>query len=41
MLNLNKISQVLPAGLEDNGVEFYVHNNDIKCLHRGQTGYTI
>ena len=37
MLNLNKISQVLPAGLEDNGVEFYVHNNDIKCLHRGQT----
>ncbi|GAA0883250.1 LuxR family transcriptional regulator [Sphingobacterium siyangense subsp. cladoniae] len=37
MLNLNKISQVLPAGLEDNGVEFYVHNNDIKCLHKGKT----
>ncbi|MGJ1296527.1 helix-turn-helix domain-containing protein [Sphingobacterium spiritivorum] len=35
MINLSKISQIIPPGLEDNGVEFYVHNNTIKCLHNG------
>jgi len=35
MINLNKINQKLPPGLEDNGVEFYVFNNEIKCLHAG------
>lgn len=27
--------QHLPPGLEDNSVEFYFHNNEIKCLHNG------
>ncbi|HCU46189.1 MAG TPA: LuxR family transcriptional regulator [Sphingobacterium sp.] len=36
-MNISKIVQNLPAGLEDNGVEFYVFDNDIKCLHGGQT----
>jgi len=35
MVNLKNIVQILPPGLEDNGVEFYVHNNDIKCLSEG------
>lgn len=37
MMNLSKIKQSLPPGLEDNGVEFYVNQNDIKCLHSGNT----
>lgn len=35
MINLSKIKQHLPPGLEDDGVEFYVGGNDIKCLHKG------
>lgn len=35
MINLELIKQNLPPGLEDNGVEFYIHDNDIKCLHKG------
>lgn len=35
MINLKLIKQMLPPGLEDSGVEFYVHENDIKCLHGG------
>jgi len=34
-MNLTKIKQHLPPGLEDNSVEFYVHDNCIKCLHKG------
>lgn len=37
MVNLKKIKQNLPAGLIDNGVEFYVGHNDIECLHGGRT----
>src|SRR5690606_8186723 len=37
MILLNKIHQQLPGGLEDNGVEFYIHNNTLKCLHAGKT----
>lgn len=29
--------QKLPAGLEDAGVEFYVHKNQVKCLYNGRT----
>jgi|SRR5690606_18133926 len=36
MTKLNQIKQVIPPGLEDAGVEFYVHSNDIKCLHNGK-----
>ena len=36
MINLKFIAQSIPPGLEDNGVEFYVYNNDIKCLHDGK-----
>jgi len=36
-MDISKIKQSLPAGLEDKGVEFYVYNNDIKCLHAGKT----
>ncbi|MFD2741937.1 MULTISPECIES: response regulator transcription factor [Sphingobacterium] len=36
MINLTNIQQAIPPGLEDKGVEFYVHNNDIKCLHDGK-----
>lgn len=32
---LKNIKQHLPPGLEDNSVEFYVHENNIKCLHNG------
>lgn len=35
MIYLKAISQALPPGLEDESVEFYYHNNDIKCLHSG------
>lgn len=35
MLNLSKIKQQLPPGLEDNAVEFYISENEIKCLHKG------
>ena len=35
MIDLSKIKQTLPPGLEDNGVEFYVIDNKIKCLHNG------
>lgn len=35
MINLKNIQQAIPPGLEDKGVEFYVHDNDIKCLHNG------
>ncbi|WP_169305717.1 response regulator transcription factor [Sphingobacterium alkalisoli] len=35
MMNLKQIQQHIPPGLEDRGVEFYVHDNDIKCLHNG------
>lgn len=34
-MNISKIKQHLPPGLEDNSVEFYVHENCIKCLHKG------
>lgn len=34
-MNLNKVKQQLPPGLEDQSVEFYVFDNDIKCLHQG------
>ena len=37
VMDISKIKQSLPAGLEDKGVEFYVYNNDIKCLYAGQT----
>lgn len=37
MIDLSKIKQVIPAGLEDSSVEFYVHNGAIKCLHNGST----
>ena len=37
MINLNNIKQTIPPGLEDDGVEFYVFNNQIKCLHAGKT----
>src|SRR5690606_28508427 len=37
MINLNEIKQSLPAGLEDRGVEFYFHDNALKCLHNGNT----
>ena len=30
-------SQKLPAGLIDSGVEFFVHQNEIYCLHNGAT----
>lgn len=33
MLNHEHLAQ-LPAGLVDNGVEFFVHNNEVKCLHQ-------
>lgn len=36
MIDLNEIKQDLPAGLEDKGVEFYFHQNTLKCLHNGQ-----
>lgn len=35
MINLKLIKQNIPPGLEDKGVEFYVFDNDIKCLHDG------
>lgn len=35
MINLSKIKQVLPPGLLDSGVEFLIHDNEIKCLHGG------
>ncbi len=35
-MNFSKIIQTLPPGLEDNGVEFYVSDNDIKCLHNSK-----
>lgn len=31
------LRQLLPAGLLDNGVEFFVAQNDIQCLHGGRT----
>lgn len=37
MIDLNKVKQALPPGLEDDNVEFYVFNNNIKCLHQGKT----
>lgn len=39
MINLNKIKQTLPPGLLDTGVEFLIHDNELKCLHAG-TVYT-
>lgn len=35
MINLKSITQSIPPGLEDSGVEFYIHDNEIKCLHNG------
>ncbi len=34
-MNLSKIVQKLPPGLEDKSVEFYLFDNMIKCLHNG------
>lgn len=36
MINLKQVKQALPPGLEDSGVEFYIYDNDLKCLHNGQ-----
>lgn len=36
-MRLNVADQNLPAGLEDSGVEFYVHHNEVRCLHNGRT----
>lgn len=32
---LNNLHRI-PAGLEDDGVEFYFHKGEIKCLHNGK-----
>ncbi|TXI15565.1 MAG: helix-turn-helix transcriptional regulator [Pedobacter sp.] len=39
-MNLIDHNQKLPAGLVDNGVEFFVYQNEIRCLHQGKT-YTF
>lgn len=36
-MNLVDLSQHLPAGLTDSSVEFYIYDNEIRCLYRGQT----
>lgn len=36
-MNLIDQNQKLPAGLVDKGVEFFVYQNDIRCLHNGET----
>lgn len=36
MIDLTKINQHLPPGLEDTSVEFYVVDGQIKCLHAGK-----
>ncbi|TXI14320.1 MAG: hypothetical protein E6Q66_06790 [Pedobacter sp.] len=39
-MNLIDKNQKLPAGLVDDGVEFFVYQNEIRCLHKGKT-YTF
>jgi DNA-binding CsgD family transcriptional regulator len=34
-MNLIDNNQHLPPGLIDNGVEFFLHENEVKCLHKG------
>lgn len=36
-MNLIDHGQHLPAGLADNSVEFYLFDNEVKCLHKGRT----
>lgn len=36
-MNLIDQNQKLPAGLVDKGVEFFIHQNEIKCIHDGST----
>ena len=35
-MTLSVNNQTLPAGLEDSGVEFYVHHNEVRCLYNGR-----
>ena len=36
-MNLIDKRQVLPAGLTDKSVEFYIHEHEVKCLYNGKT----
>lgn len=36
-MNIIDHNQKLPAGLTDSGVEFFVYQNEIHCLHKGET----